>query len=444
MAGTITMAGLGSGMDVSSMIDALVNAKSTQQSALKTRATETKAASTAISDIASLLAKLKTSVDALADSKSIQSFAASSSGTAVQATVTGAAGAGRYAVAVSSLAQAYRSYSNPSSSATTALGQVGTMSIAVGGSHSGNITIEATDGLSSIAQKINSANLGVQATTFYDGSQFRLQVSGANSGAENAVTITGLDLGLNEAGNLKQQAQSAHIVVDGFDVYGSTNQITGAVPGVTLALTDVTTSPVNIETKADPDALRTKVQAVVDAYNATIKKVQATAGYGTTKAGNAQLAGDSTLRSLTSKMSSATMSVVSTGTSYSTLNSLGVSLTRDGLLTLDSAKFNTAAKANPDAVTKVLAGTASSDGIMDVMSGVVDMFNQTSTGVLANKRTTLDATAKRLETRATEEQDRLDNYRALLEKQFAAMDTAVSSANSTSAYLTALSNSSSS
>jgi flagellar hook-associated protein 2 len=442
MAGTITMAGLGSGMDVSAMIDALVNAKKSQQSVLKTRATETKAASTAISDVASLLAKLKTSVDALADAKSIQTYAASSSGTAVQATVTGAAGPGRYAVTVSGLARAYRSYSNPSSSATTALAQVGTMSIAGGGSHSGNIALEATDSLSSIAEKINSANLGVQATTFYDGSQFRLQVSGANTGAENAVSITGLDLGLNEAGNLKQQAQSAHIVVDGFDVYGSTNQITGAIPGVTLALTDVTTSPINIETKANPDTLKAKAQAVVDAYNAVIKKVQATAGYGTTKASNSQLAADSTLRSLASKMSSATRSVVNTGTSYSTLNSLGISLTRDGQLTLDSAKFDAAVKASPEAVTKVLAGTASSDGIMDVMSSVVDMFNQTSTGLLTNKRTTLDATAKRLETRATEEQDRLDNYRALLEKQFAAMDTSVSNSNGISAYLTALSSSS--
>jgi flagellar hook-associated protein 2 len=442
MAGTISMAGLGSGMDVSGMIDALVKAKSTQQSALNARVTDTRAASTAISDIGSLLAKLKTSVDALSDPTTVQGFSASSSGAAVQATVTGAAGTGRYAVTVDKLAQAYRSYSNPADSATTALGQVGTMSIAVGATTSGSVTIDSSDTLSSVARKINEANLGVQATTFYDGSQFRLQVSGANGGAENAVTISGLDLGLNEGTNLKQQAQSAHIIVDGFDVYSNSNQISGAVAGVTLTLTDVTTSPVNVETKTDPSALKTKAQAVVDAYNAVVKKVQSTAGYGSTKASNAMLAGDSLLRSLTSKMSSATTTVVDTGTSYSTLNSLGISLTRDGQLSLDSAKFTAAATANPDAVTKVLAGTSSKDGIMDVMSSVVDMFSHSGTGLLANKRTTMEANAKRMEARATKEQDRLDNYRAQLEKQFAAMDTAVSSSNSTSAYLTALSNSS--
>jgi len=441
MAGTISMAGLGSGMDVAGMIDALVKAKSTQQSALKTRAADTRAASTAISDIGSLLAKLKTSVDALADPTGLQTYSASSSGTAVQAAVTGAAGAGRYAVNVKSLAQAYRAYSTPAATASTALGQTGTMSIAVGSGTTGSIAIEKTDTLSSVAQKINSANLGVQATTFYDGSQFRLQVSGVNMGTENAVTVTGLDLGLNAAGNFKQQAQSAHVVIDDFDVYGNTNQITGAVPGVTLTLTEVTTSPVNVETKTDPNALKTKAQAVVDAYNAVIKKVQATAGYGSTKGTNALLSADSTLRSLSSKMSSATMSVISTGTNVTTLNSLGISLTRDGQLTLDDAKFSAAVMANPEAVTKVLAGTASSDGIMDVMSNAVTAFSQTGTGLLANKRTTLEANAKSLDERVTKEQDRLDNYRSTLEKQFAAMDSTVSSANSTSAYLTAISKS---
>jgi len=268
-----------------------------------------------------------------------------------------------------------------------------------------------------------------------------VQVSGVNMGTENAVTVTGLDLGLNAAGNFKQQAQSAHVVIDDFDVYGNTNQITGAVPGVTLTLTEVTTSPVNVETKTDPNALKTKAQAVVDAYNAVIKKVQATAGYGSTKGTNALLSADSTLRSLSSKMSSATMSVISTGTNVTTLNSLGISLTRDGQLTLDDAKFSAAVMANPEAVTKVLAGTASSDGIMDVMSNAVTAFSQTGTGLLANKRTTLEANAKSLDERVTKEQDRLDNYRSTLEKQFAAMDSTVSSANSTSAYLTAISKS---
>ena len=314
------------------------------------------------------------------------------------------------------------------------------MTIQVGASTTGAVDIENSDSLNTIAKKINNANLGVQATTFYDGSQYRLQVSGVNAGAANEVTISGdITLGLNEEGNIKQLAQSAHAIIDGFDVYSESNQIIGAIPGVTLTLKEQTTSPVTVETKPDSDTLKTKAQAVVDAYNAVVKKVQSTAGYGATKASNEILAGDSTLRSLTARMSRATSTIVDTDSEYSTLNSIGISLTRDGQLTLDSAKFAKVVAVNPDAATKVLAGTASSDGIMDVMSDVVDLFNQGGTGLLTNKRTTLEANAKRMETRATREQDRLDTYRAQLEKQFSAMDTSVSTSNSISAYLSALS-----
>lgn len=438
MAGTVSLSGLASGMDVGSIIDALVTAQGTQQSALKSRITATKSASTAISDIGSLLSKLKTAVDVVADPQKAQGYAATSSNAAVSASITGAASAGRYSVAVKSLAQAYRAYSDPAASTSTALGQSGEMKIDVGDTRSGKVSIDTSDTLTSIAQKINAANLGVQATTFYDGSQYRLQVSGTDTGDDNRVTISGVELGLNGVNNKKQQAQDAHIVVDDFDVYSSTNKISGALPGVTLNLAEETTSAATVVIKSDPDALKTKLQAVVDAYNAVVGKVHSTAGYGSTTASNALLAGDSTLRSLTSRMSNAVTSVVDTGTTYQSLSSIGISITRDGTMSLDSSKFSTALSASPDAVTKLMAGTASTDGVMDVVSNVVDTFNNGNTGLLAGKRNMLNSNATRLQSRADEQQERLDNYRALLEKQFSAMEEAYSNANTVASYLSAL------
>ncbi|HEY5959326.1 MAG TPA: flagellar filament capping protein FliD, partial [Polyangiaceae bacterium] len=239
--------------------------------------------------------------------------------------------------------------------------------------------------------------------------------------------------------NKKQQAQSAHLVIDGFDVYSKTNQVVGAVPGVTLTAAKETTAAATLDVTTDPSEMKTKIQAVVSAYNAVVAKVQATAGYGTTKASNAMLAGDSTLRTLTSKMSSAIMTVVGTGSKYETLNSLGVNLNRDGTLAFDESKLTKALATDPDGVMKVLAGTASGDGVMDVMSHVVDLFNRTGDGLLTNKRTTLDGNVKRMQDRISSEQDRLDNYRAQLEKQFQAMDDAVTASNTTSAYLNKIS-----
>jgi flagellar hook-associated protein 2 len=439
MAGTISMAGLASGMDVSGMIDALVKANGARQSALQTRMTDTKAASTAISDISTLLSKFKTSVDALSDSNNVRSYGATSSDTALQAAVTGAANAGKYSVEVKALAKEYRAYTNPVASGSTTLGQSGTMSIQIGAGDITNINISSNDTLDSISEKINKANIGVKAATFNDGSGVRLQLRGLDTGAGNEVSVTGLDLGLNEASNKKQQAQSAHLVIDGFDVYSKTNRVVGAVPGVTLTATKETTAPANLEVNTDASEIKSKIQAVVSAYNAVVGKVQSTAGSGSTKASNAMLAGDTTLRQLTSKMSSAIMTVVGTGTNIGTLNSIGVSLNKDGTLAFDESKLNKSLSTNPDAVMTVLAGTSSNDGVMDVMSHLVTAFTRTGDGFLTNKRTTLDATAKRLQDSINSEQDRLDNYRTQLEKQFQAMDDAMTAANATSQYLTKIS-----
>lgn len=88
MAGTISMSGLASGMDVSGIIDALVNAASSPKTQLQNRLSLTNSASTSVSDIASYLSKLKTAVDALATPEKAQSYSATSSNTAISASIT--------------------------------------------------------------------------------------------------------------------------------------------------------------------------------------------------------------------------------------------------------------------------------------------------------------------------------------------------------------------
>lgn len=105
MAGTISITGIGSGMDVNALVDALVQASSIQKVQLENRLTATNAASTSISDISGLLSKLKTASDALSTPERAQGFAVTSSSDALSASVTTATSAGRYSVNVSALAQ---------------------------------------------------------------------------------------------------------------------------------------------------------------------------------------------------------------------------------------------------------------------------------------------------------------------------------------------------
>jgi flagellar hook-associated protein 2 len=437
MAGTLSISGLGSGMDVNGMVDALVNASSINKTSLQSRVTETKAAATNISDIGSLLSKFQSAVDALSEPDEVASFAVSSSGSAISASTQGVSSSGKYAVKVTALAQEYRAYSEPMDSQSTGLGNWGTMSIQIGDGEVSNIGIEGTDSLSSIVSKINAAGLRVQATTLYDGSQYRLQLRGLDSGDDATVAVSGLTLGLDK--NTKQQAQSAALTVDGISVTSDTNEVTGAIPGVSLTLSAVTEEPVNIEIKSDATSLKTKLQTVVDTYNAVIKKVHGVAGYGSTAASNAMLAGDSTLRQLTTKMSSVLMSTVDSGNAaYSTLRSLGMSQASDGTLTFDSSKLTAALSTDPAAVSKVLAGGGSSSGVMDLLSDMSKLFTRTGDGLLSNRKTTLDNRTKTMNERIDDEDARLARYRTQLETQFSAMDSSVSTSKSTMDYLSAL------
>jgi flagellar hook-associated protein 2 len=437
MVGTITFGGIGSGMDTESIVSALVNVERAGQKTLNTRLSATQSSISNLSSIASLLSKLKSASEALDTSAEVGSYKASSSANAIVASAGGLATPGKYSITVEKLAKEQRTYSNSIASATTALGQAGTLQIAVGSGTAANIAIAAGDKLDDVIGKINSAGLKVTASSFYDGSSYRIQLRGQESGAANALTITetGTTLGFNSAGNTVQGAQDARIKLDGFTVTSSTNQITGAIRGVTLALTAESADPVTVAIETDPSALKTKLSTLVDTYNAVISKVKELAGNGGTKASDELLAGDSTLRSITSRISSALQSDVGGSSNYKTLSSVGLSLDRSGRLALDSVKLDKALAADADGVTRVLGGTDSAKGVMDIVSSTVDAFTAKDKGLLTARSEAFTARSKSLRDRIDREEVRINRFGEQLRKQFTAMDTQVASYNQQSSYL---------
>jgi flagellar hook-associated protein 2 len=267
-----------------------------------------------------------------------------------------------------------------------------------------------------------------------------MQVRGLDTGAANALTFgeTGTTFGLTTPANTVQTAKDAQLTIDGFTVTRPTNQITGALQGVTLALTEKTTTAATLRVEPSESQLSGKLQAVVDAYNAVVKKVQTTAGNGSIKAQETALAGDSTLRGLTSRMTNAVLTETGSG-NVKTLASIGLSLNRDGTLSLNATKLSQALAADASAVTKVLAGTdGSSDGVMDLLSGVADVYNQTGTGLIALKKDALTTRAQSLGKQVDRENERLERYADALRKQFTAMDGSVAANRSELSYLTGL------
>ncbi len=452
MGPTITFGGIGSGMDVEGLISGLVNASKQPISRLQSRTAAAKAAVTDLSDVGNLLSKLKTAATALDSQEKVGSYKASSSNeNALGITANGNAQPGAYEVQVLQLAAAERRYSNGAATSNGALGYTGSLTLQVGtgdtvspgspvlvGGETATLNIEATDSLDSIIQKINDSGIRVKASSFYDGKQYRLQIRGLDTGEDNAVIVeqSGFDMGLEDEANIATRAQNAKITVDGFEVQSATNTIGQAIPGVSLTVKQVTSEAFNISVQDDTNALGSKIKEFVDAYNAVVNKVHTTAGFGKTKASNPLLAGDSSLRGITSRLNAQLSKTFGTG-QFNTMASVGIQLNNDGTLRLDQTKLNNAIAKDSRAVSDVIAGSASADGMMDMMRELASTLTAPNSGTLDVRKEGLQAQAKRFDDQIGVEQKRLDTLETRLRKTFSEMDSTVAGYKSQLNYLLA-------
>ena len=432
MAGTVTMGGLGSGIDVEGLIDGLVKANQVTLNRLKSQASTYRTASSTLSEIGSTLASLQSAANALSSAQSVGSMSATSTQASVVASASGEALPATYKIEVEKLATEQRTYSQSFDSSSGALGQSGSFTLQVGSGTAKTITVLATDSLDKIAGKINQAGLRASASVFFDGSKYRLQVRGLDTGAANALTFDeagGTSLDLNgdgsspTGGKTVQQAQDAKLTIDGFQVTRSNNQITGAIPGVTLALTSETTSPLTLAVGSDAGALEKKVTTLVSAYNAVIKAAHNAAGFGAQTAKVQALAGDSAIRMMTQRLRAAATKKEGTGT-FKNLADLGIALDAKGMLTLDSSKLSKALSSDAGSVVNLLArpAGASSGGLMNNLAEVVTGITDPVKGPLAVRVQSFTKQARKLDDRVLQEQDRVAQYADRLRKSLTDMD----------------------
>jgi len=431
MSNTISLAslGLGSGINDASIISQLVAVQQAPLTAMQTQVTNTQSASQTISTFSTDLNSLQSAANALSDPTQYASFTATSGSSSVVASASSTATPGNYSVQVNTLAQAQLTYGNPQSSSTAGLGMAGTLGITIG-SNSYNVTVGVGDSLATIASNINSSGAGVSASVVYDGTNYRLQVQGNATGAANAVTFneSGFSLGLSTPSNTYQAAQDATLTVNNIPVTSPSNQISGAIPGVTLALTATTTSPTTVTVASNPSAIAQKVSAFVTAYNAMVSAGHADTGYGTTAASNTLLTGDRGVESSLSQLSNLIVSnVPGADSTFQNLASVGLTLNNDGTLSLNSTTLSSALASDPSGVEKLFVtdpGTGST-GVMGTISTTIDSLANNPNSILKNEIKSFTNTIQSLTQQESAVQARITAYQTSVQAEFSAMETTV-------------------
>ena len=428
--------GLASGLDTDQIVTQLVKLERQPIARLEDRKSDMRSMSQRFENVRNLMRTLGDKVRDLDSSSDVLSSKASSSDEKiVKASAAGGASIGSFGIEVLSLARPERTYSDVFASKTdTGLFGSGQFSIQVGSGSAATIDVDANDSLETLAAKINSSDAKVTAGIIFDGTGYRLQVSSEESGLANALTFSedaGVSLGLSKASNEAVAASDAVFKIDGITMTRGSNSVADAIPGVTLTLnaTSGTQGPTTVSIERDPEALGDKLDAFVKAYNAVADAVNKEFAFtGTAKTGNS-LAGDSTLRTLQSRIRDDVMGSVSgLSGNLQRLTDLGVEIAKDGKLSLDEEKLKSAVAKDPNGVADLLAGKpdGSVEGLMKRFAKTIDTYTRTGDGVLSTRIDGYSSRMRDLDSRIDDMERRLDKYEERMRARFAAMENVIS------------------
>jgi flagellar hook-associated protein 2 len=422
--------GIISGLKTSDILDSLMTAEAAPQTQLKAQVATDTTKVTAY-------AAVNTSVNAVsAASLTLTlptiwlSAKASSTDPSVVATAGIAATTGSLTFTVKDLAQSQidvsgSSYSidDSSSFATTPF----TLSSSTG---SASIT-PASGSLRDMLTAINAktTQTGVKATAVQVSSgQYRLQLS-SQSGGSGSFTVDPAFAAANGMTNM-QPAIDAKVHVGpasgGYDVTSPSNTFDGVLPGLTFTVSqkDVTAT---VGVAQDPDAIADKIQAMIDATNASLQLVSAQSKYDANGTSTGALVGDSSLRQYTSSMLDRSASPVG---AFGSPSQAGIETDRDGNVTFDRAAFLTAFAADPAKAQAIVQGVANRyKTTADASSSASGTITQAMNG----QQSVIDD----LNQRITDWDDRLTARRATLQAQFTNMETLLSSLQTQGSALTA-------
>lgn len=447
MAG-IQASGVGSGLDINSLVTQLVSAENASRSAPILRR-ET-AATTKISALGTLKGALGAFKGALTPLRNLEVFSArkatSADTTRLSATASSAAAAGSYDIEVMNLATAHRLSSDPYlTGADTAIGY-GSLAITVG-DESFDVEIpQEANTLEAIRDAINDApdNTGVQATLLNGTEGTRLILTSRKTGAEHAIKVvaSGGDGGLaaldyDPSGTMnleeRDQAKDALVKISGFEVSSATNVIGDAVEGVTINLLKAEVGvKTTLNVSFDTASVTTRIQNFVTEYNNMQAALSKLGSYDAASKTAGPLLGDSLLRSIEQDMRRGLTNPVTGLTSdYTVLASIGITTTASGTLELDAAKLTKALDSDPDAVAHLFG---SENGVAARLFSQVDA-RLASSGDLESRNTSLKRDLDQISDDKQAVALRVAQIEARYRKQFTALDSLLSQLQTTSSYL---------
>ena len=449
---SITNLGSVSGLPLEETLKKLQDAEDKNLSIYTTRAQSYQTRIDAYAQLQSALEALQKSAGVLGKTETMAAIKGSvTGGTALTASVAAeGAVAGQYTIYVNNLARAQSLQSGAVADRTAKNGDTGSFEVELADGTKRTIDLKGDTSLNGIVKAINADDKsGLRATVINDGNGNNyLMLTAKDTGVQASVkniTVTG-DQSLKDiltfstaadgttSGMANNKAEDAEVVINGITVKSGSNNVSKAIDGVTLNLTEKTEAgkPITLKLEADTSVASKAVQDFVKTYNALQTTIKNLTAFDAKAATNQPLTGDGTTRSIQSSVTNALQAVLGEGTVRS-LADLGITTdpqTRQ--LKLDQTKLDKALTENPGDVTKLLTGSSGlaknfEAAFKDVLGSTGSL--KTRTDGLAKSMSDLDAQQKRAKAASDAEMDQMRT-------RFVALDKYVSQLAVTGNYLT--------
>ena len=457
----ISVPGVGSGLDINSIVSQLVAVEGdTKTLLLANQQTGIESEITAFGSIKSILSTLQSSTATLKSSSTFSATKASSSDESIfTATTSGNVNPGQFTIEVRELAEANKLISDGYTDADTVIGE-GTLSISIG-TESFDVSIDSSNStVAGIRNAINDAsdNTGISATIINvddgaGGTESKLVLTANDTGSNNAITVTVNDTdgihtdssGLSalyydtsDATTPEQlseirPAMDAEIYVDNQRVYSNSNTVVDAIQGVTLnLLAEDTGKNHTLTISNDKESVKSTVELFVSNYNSFVSLTNNMTAFTADTGAAGIFLGDATVRTLQQQLrGEMTGSVDDISGPFSMLLDLGITTESDGSLKINPTTLDNALDSNLQDVAELFSST---NGIAIRLDSVLNEYTK-SDGIIDNKTDGLNTTIDGIESEFEKLQNSLDALEERLLAQFAALDILVSQLNSTASFL---------
>lgn len=462
---TISSAGVGSGLDVNSIISQLVALERRPIDALRVTQTKIQTQISSFGKLQSALAKLQDAAKTLTGSSAWGArMATSGDATLFDAKITGSGPTGPYTVRPTTLALQQSNASTTFAAPTDVVGR-GTLTIAIG-TWTGTtsfapaasppataITIgPGEDTLEKIRDKINAADAGVDAAVIFDGAAYRLTMTSKKSGAALGFRTTVVDAdgnNTNAAGlsrlaydppgganrlTRSQAGTDAVALVNNLSVRNPSNTFDQVIEGTSFTIKKTSTTASTLDLAFDTAGMKKSVEDFVAAYNELNKLSRdLTRVDPANSSANGPLQGDRSVNTVQGRLR-ALLSQSGASSVFTRLTDVGISAGTDGTLKIDAAKLD-AALAKPAEVRKLFEGSGSTQpGIAkrfdDLIGGLLD-----SEGMLGARTTGLQDRLERTQSDEERIERRVATVEQRLRAQYTALDRSMGQLNGLSSYV---------